>query len=491
MKKNKLLIAFTVLIFALIVCSSTSAGTGTKDDPVSMVVTGEFTRAKMTEVLAEINGAKKYVSLDLSPMTCDVFDLEFLQRNGQEYVVSLKLPGATTSIVGSGSGLYLDRFSGLASVTIPKGVTSIWVGAFSGCTSLTAINVDVANPAYSSQDGVLYNKGKTGLHTYPLGKAVSSFAIPNGVICIGEAAFFYCTDLASVTIPNSVTTIERWAFTDCHSLTNITIPNSVTTIGEWAFSETSLTSVAIPNSVTAIGQNAFGCNSLTAINVDAVNTAYSSQDGVLYSKDKTVIQTYPPGKASSSFAIPNSVTAIGRWAFTSCSGLTSVTIPNSVTAIGDGAFDNCTGLTNVTIPNSVTAIGREAFNKCSGLTNVTIPDGVTTIEVGTFQMCRSLTRVTIPDSVTAIGDWAFNLCTGLKSVTMPNSVTAIGRYAFQACNGLTSVTFEGTIPSNGFSNSFMGDLRAKFYATNPANGTPGTYKTTMPVGSSSVWTKQP
>jgi len=179
MKKNKLLIAFTVLIFALVVCSSTSAGTGTKDDPVLMVVSGEFTKAKMAEVLAEINGAKKYVSLDLSPMTGDVFDLEFLQINGQEYIVSLKLPYDATSIADTGGTLYLDRFSSLKTVTIPNSVINIGNCAFSGCTDLTAINVDAANPAYSSQDGVLYSKGKTALHTYPPGKAVSSFAIPN------------------------------------------------------------------------------------------------------------------------------------------------------------------------------------------------------------------------------------------------------------------------------------------------------------------------
>jgi hypothetical protein len=125
-KRNKLLIVFTVLAFALAVCSSTPAGTGTKDDPVLMVITGEFTKAKMAEVLAEIDGAKKYVTLDLSPMTGDVFDLAFLQRNGQEYIVSMKLPGAAKSIVGpSHGGFYLDRFQSLTSVTIPDSVTTI------------------------------------------------------------------------------------------------------------------------------------------------------------------------------------------------------------------------------------------------------------------------------------------------------------------------------------------------------------------------------
>jgi len=71
--------------------------------------------------------------------------------------------------------------------------------------------------------------------------------------------------------------------------------------------------------------------------------------------------------------------------------------------------------------------------------------------------------------------------------------------AFNNCTSLTSVTFTGTIAEvnfgsiNSYGNlvsPFNGDLRAKFYATNASNGTPGTYTTTAPVGNSSVWTKQ-
>jgi len=321
MNKNKLLIALMVLTFALADCSSVSAstpaGTGTKDDPVLMVVTGEFSKDKMSEVLAEINVAKKYVILDLSQMTGDMFDLDFLNSNGKEYIVSLKLPGVAKSIVGPDGLRAEDWYPNITTVTIPKSVTDIGVGAFSGCTSLAAINVDAANMAYSSQDGVLYNKGKTVLHTYPLGKADSSFAIPNGVTSIGESAFFYCKVLTSVTIPNSVTSIGNLAFSYCSNITSVTIPDSVTSIGDWAFEGcVGLTCVTIPNSVTYIGENAFSSIGLTAINVESTNTTYSSQDGVLYNKSKTALQIYPSGKAVSSFTIPNSVTSLGPMLFT-------------------------------------------------------------------------------------------------------------------------------------------------------------------------------
>ena len=144
-KKNKLLIALIVLALSLAGFSSTPAdtpaGTGAKDDPFLMVVTGEFTKAKMAEVLAEIDSAKKYVSLDLSPMTGDVFDFEFLQENGEDYIMFLKLPGTSKSIVGTDGFFYGGRFLNLKSINIGNSVASIGREAFSGCIGLTSVTI--------------------------------------------------------------------------------------------------------------------------------------------------------------------------------------------------------------------------------------------------------------------------------------------------------------------------------------------------------------
>ena len=179
--------------------------------------------------------------------------------------------------------------------------------------------------------------------------------IPNSVTRIGKGAFYLCSSLVSIKIPNSVTSIGNDAFSDCSSLTSITIPDSVTSIGYGAFSNCrSLTSITIPDSVTSIGNRtgcqAFSwCSSLTNINVSDNNKNYSSIDGVLFNKDKTVIIKYPEGKESKSYKIPNSVTSIGIYAFSDyCSSLTSITIPDSVTSIGEYAFEGCRSLTNIT-----------------------------------------------------------------------------------------------------------------------------------------------
>ena len=238
----------------------------------------------------------------------------------------------------------------LASVRIPAGVTHIGTGAFSGCTGLSAIDVDAANPGYSSEDGVLFDKTQTRLLCYPAGKSGEFYPIPNRVTTIGERAFYSCGRLTSVCIPAGVTAIEAHAFTLCSRLTFADIPGKVTKIGKWAFAQCdNLSSVSIPGSVTTIAPYAFAwcgrltslsipgsvpaiandelvnCFTLSSIRVDASNPAYSSEEGVLLNKRKTRLLCYPAGK-SGGYSIPGSVTGIGNHAFACCRRLTDLSL---------------------------------------------------------------------------------------------------------------------------------------------------------------------
>ena len=213
------------------------------------------------------------------------------------------------------------------------------------------------------------------------------------VTCISDYAFQNCKDMTSITIPNSVTSIGDAAFRSCSGLTTVTIPNSVTSIGDAAFNSCSgLTTVTIPNSVTRIGNSVFSCCSiLTEINVDINNAAYSSENGIMFNKDKTIIVRYPAGKTETEYIIPKSVRSIGRSAFYECSSLVSVIIPNTVTNIDAFAFTRCIGLKSVTIPNSVISICNDAFAECSSLMSITIPSSLTDVGDDAFDACCNAT----------------------------------------------------------------------------------------------------
>jgi len=181
--------------------------------------------------------------------------------SGCTSLTSMTIPNSVNSI----GYLTFSGCTSLTSLTIPNSVTSIGFRPFEGCASLTNLSVDAANPAYSSLDGVLFNKAQTTLITFPPSRG--SYVIPGGVTNIGRSAFFGCMSLTNVTIGNSVTSIGEAAFVSCSNLTSVIFGNSVTNIGNSAFVFcTSLPSVTIPASVTSIGSQGFlRCSTLTNV----------------------------------------------------------------------------------------------------------------------------------------------------------------------------------------------------------------------------------
>ena len=379
-----------------------------------------------------------------------VTEISWAAFRGCTSLTSVIIPDGVTTI---GYSAFRDCTS-LTSVTIPNSVTTIGSYAFSYCPSLTSITI----PNSVTLIGSSAFSGCTSL---------TSVTIPNSVTTIGSYAFYWCENLTSITISDSVTEIGSFAFSDCTSLTSITIPNSVTTIGPCTFARcTSLTSVTIPNSVTVIDSGAFenctsltnvtipdsvtyialdafsGCTSLARITVDSNNEYYSSDDGVLFNKDKTTLIQYPNGNTRKQYTIPDSVTEIGESAFEGCTSLASVIIPDSVTKIGYSAFRDCTSLKSVTTVDGISTIEESSLKNRINARDVDIEeDGIASCA---FIGCINLESVIVGKNITCIGWGAFQDCTNLTNITIPTSVTSIGYGAFYNCSKMTDVYYLGT-----------------------------------------------
>ena len=379
-------------------------------------------------------------------------------------ITSVTIPNSVTTI----ESYTFMGCSGLTSVTIPNSVATIGYEAFYGCSGLTKAefasveslcNIKFGN--YSSNP--LYYAHKLCID----GKEVTDLVIPNSVTSIGESAFRGCSGLTSVTIPSSVTSIGWFAFSDCSGLTSVTIGNSVASIGDYAFSGCSglnkaefasienlcgirfetetanplyyahhlyingeeLKDLVIPNSVTSIGSYAFyNCSGLTFVTINSNAIASKS-----HSSSSTLSGIF--GSQVKEYVFGDGVESIGSYACHNCTNMTSVTIPNSVTEIGDYAFSGCSGLNKAEFASIENLCGihfeTETANPLYYAHHLYING-------------EEVKDLVIPNSVTSIGSYAFSGCRGLTSVTIPENLTSIGSSVFDGCDACSIYVRKGT-----------------------------------------------
>ncbi len=148
--------------------------------------------------------------------------------------------------------------------------------------------------------------------------------------------------------------------------------------------------------------------------------------------------------------LPNSVIAIGNYAFWNCAQIQKINLPNSVTTIGVHAFEFCSLLNEINIPNNVTKLKEATFSNCVNIKQITLPNSITIIDEDVFYGCSSLEQINIPNSITEIGDAAFSDCRSLVNIDIPNSVTKIGAEVFENCSNLQMVTILSENPSLGY-----------------------------------------
>ena len=378
-----------------------------------------------------------------------VHTIEYDTFYGCTSLKAITIPNSVTNINNDA----FWRCTSLEAITIPNSVTNIG-HAFYG-TNLNRIKVSPDNNCYTSENNILYTKDKKIL-IYCTNR--TSLEIPESVTEIEDYAFKDCTDLNKIKVSpdnNCYTSENDVLYTKdkkiliyCTNRTSLEIPENVTEIRIRAFINCALLeTITIPKNVKNIVDvgNAFAnCTALNRIKVSPDNDYYTSEDNVLYTKDKNELirctnRTY--------FEIPNSVKRIRRAAFYKCTLLSSITIPNSVTKIEEFAFYGCTSLKAITIPNSVTNIGLKCtFYGCTSLADITLSEGMKGIGLYVFKHCTSLTTIKIPESmIYHIGIRAFSHCTSLTSIKIPNCVKSIGDKAFEDCTSLTTIQLPNSL----------------------------------------------
>ena len=333
-------------------------------------------------------------------------------------LISIQIPNSITKI-GKESFYYCD---GLASITIPEGVKSIESEAFRRCNGLTSIT------------------------------------IPNSVTSIDKQAFYYCDGLASITIPGSVQVLDERVFAYCSALETVELCEGVTEIATAAFSNCiSLKKISIPSSVIAIATDAFdGSNRIETIEVNENNTAFVSENHVLFDKGKTRLILCAKNKTES-YVIPNTVKMIEQKAFYNCLNISAIMIPEGVEQIGKFAFGYCNALESIAIPRSTVTIGKAAFSGCKNLKTINVhadhnmfyaEDGALFNKEKTtlYQCPRGKSgSYTIPTGVKNIDTYAFYYCDALTNVTIPKDVVNVGQSAFYNCNSITDIYYTGTL----------------------------------------------
>ena len=205
---------------------------------------------------------------------------------------------------------------------------------------------------------------------YSVRNEIKTVTVGSGVADVGANAFCIADYhfIESVTLPDSLTAIREWAFGFCTYLSEITIPENVTFIGEYAFWGTGLSGITVPRKVSNIGGGAFTSQHMKAILVDAGNQYYTSENGVLYNKDKTLLHTYPKRKNST--------------VETEAGSKSYFRIPDTVTEIEDNAFYHAQ-LDEIHMGSAVKTIGYQAFRHCK-FSTILLPAGVSCVEQFAF-----------------------------------------------------------------------------------------------------------
>lgn len=219
-----------------------------------------------------------------------------------------------------------------------------------------------------------------------------------------------------------------------NAISEVRIENGVISVGSYAFAHTSVRTVSISETVKSIDNTfVYNCLSLTDFTVSSSNRFYTSEDGMLFSRDKTKLYAYPIGRGETIFTVPSTVTTIDGYRMFCNSNVSEIVITESLYSIDPLAFEGARKLTKFTVRNrnvALTAIDGVLYTKNM---NALI----------CYPMGKSGTSYNIPEGVGVIRESAFAFNPSLTFLTLPSTIRRIEKYAFYSAKNLSSVTYTG------------------------------------------------
>ncbi len=193
-------------------------------------------------------------------------------------------------------GMYEDHYSSIGGIDLEGCGRDMFGGIYSldGKYFIRWDGHDLVN-SYRIRNGVKEIREKAFRRGCGSGLIIKKIYLPDTLERIGREAFMSCRLISELSLPASVVEIGDLAFHNCQSLESVKFSSNLHIIGKEAFSSTGLKSILIPNNVLHIGDKCFdNCWQLSSIKVEEGNQNYSSDDGMLYNFDKSVLLRIPP-----------------------------------------------------------------------------------------------------------------------------------------------------------------------------------------------------
>ena len=380
---------------------------------------------------------------------------------------------------------------GLGMINIPNSLQTVTDATFDNILNLKEFKVNNENLSFCSIDGILYSKNGETIVKCPAAKkeaqdlastlkyfrkgafmnsSLITIRIPSQVTDIPDSLFydskletiflsenlltlgkacFKGTKISSVILPQTLVSIGAECFDGC-PISSVILPSTLTFIGKGAFNATQIEKISIPSTVENIQTPAFKNVNMTEINVEESNDNYRSIEGVLYSKDETILYECPYKKEyvtlsekltkieDYSFSgsnlrliqMPHSIIYLGKGAFSRCYYLEYVELSDGISEIPPYTFEYCQSLSSIKFPKGIKIIGGRAFYECQQLSELIFPEELEVIDWGAFWYCKSLREVRFGDAMKKIEAGSFSFCENLVSVWLPNSPDCIIGEAF-------------------------------------------------------------